>query len=237
MTRATGIDISHYDVSFNPPAIGGPQFVCVKAGYGNGLTKDPLFDALMPGVLKVPVRGAYYYLNSGVDWKAQAVHFLSIISGRDFHYFVCDFEGTFNVLSVGFAAAAMEWCNYVKTQTGKPVVIYSNISTYQDYLSKDSRAKTYPLWIAWPPDPSPDPQIANPRMPAARSDWAFWQYSFGEHNTFGAANGVGRTGVDVDVYNGTLDQLRAWLGLGTVTPPPALTLEERVARLEKIHNL
>lgn len=262
--RATGIDISKWDVSFNPPLTGGPQFAIQRAAFG--ITRDSLFDQLNVGVQKVPVRGAYQYLLSAQSWKAQADTFLAIVNDRDFHFFVCDFEDnsmTFHfvnwlnhsdairsemykefmatkprttLLSVDFAAAAMEWCNYVKTQTGKPVVIYSNISTYQEFLSKDSRSKLYPLWIAWPPYTIPDPQTANPLMPTARSDWKFWQYSFGEHNTLGPANGVGRTGVDVDVFNGTLEELKAWVGIGTV-PPPALTMEQRMKRLEEIHGL
>ncbi len=43
--------------------------------------------------------------------------------------------------------------------------------------------KGFLIWIAWPPDPIPNPQTGSPKLPASRKDWLFWQYSFGEHNT------------------------------------------------------
>jgi GH25 family lysozyme M1 (1,4-beta-N-acetylmuramidase) len=249
MTRSVGIDISKWDVSFDPSLATTPiDFVIQRAAFG--LTKDSIFDALHVGVDKVLLSGAYQYMLSSISWKTQADAFLSIVNGKGFNFYVCDFEDNSltarimaeldsrravrseflaelrvikeqqSLLSIDFAAAAMEWCYYVKTQTGKPVVIYSNISTYQEFLSKDSRSKNYPLWIAWPPTPMPNPQTSNPLMPTSRSDWKIWQYSFGEHNTFGKANGVGRTGVDVDVFNGTVNEMRAWLGLDVGTPPP-----------------
>jgi GH25 family lysozyme M1 (1,4-beta-N-acetylmuramidase) len=245
--RATGIDISKWDVSFSPPLIGGPQFVIQRASYG--LTQDPLFEQLYTGVVKVPVRGAYHYMSSGFTWTGQANFFLDTVKAKDYHFYVCDFEGTYNVLSVDFAAAAIEWMRHIQSATGKKVLIYSNISTYQDYLSKDSRIKEFPLWIAWPPTPIPDPQTTNPRLPIigwtarlmsliGRSPltWTFWQYSFGEHNMFGKANGVGRTGCDVDVFNGTYEELCNWAGVNAPAPIP-LTLEQRVKRLEVMHDI
>lgn len=217
--RATGIDISKWDVSFDPrTTTTPPKFVIQRASYG--MVKDPLFDTLYTGVAQIPVRGAYHYMSSSAGWKLQADWFLNIVTPKDFHFFVCDFEGTFNQLSIAFVAEAVEWMRYVKAMTGKKVVIYSNISTYQDYLSKDSRTKEFPFWIAWPPTPIPDPQTANPNLPAARKDWIFWQYSFGEHNTFGKTNGVGRTGCDVDVFNGTYDELCIWAGVPNTPLPP-----------------
>lgn len=204
--RAQGIDISKWDVSFHPEnLVTLPMFVCQRASYG--MIKDQLFEQLNVGVQYIPVRGAYHYLSSAAGWKMQADWFLSIVQDRGFHFYVCDFEGAFNQLSIAFAAEAIEWMRYVKAKTGKQVLIYSNISTYTEYLAKDSRTKEFPLWIAWPPKPIPDPQTSNPLLPVSRSDWVFWQYSFGEHNTFGPANGVGRIGCDVDVFNGSFKEL------------------------------
>lgn len=236
--RATGIDISKWDSSFNPPA-NKPQFVIQRAAYG--LSKDALFDALNIGVQRVPIRGAYQYLLSSINWKAQAEAFMQITEPKGFHFYVCDFEGTYNNLSVDFASAAVEWMRYVNAWTNKPVMIYSNVSTYNDYLSKDPRTASFPFWLARiNAGGIPDPQTSSPDLlPTARKDWTIWQYSFGEHNSFGAENGVGRTGCDVNVYNGTLEQMRAWLSLDAAVPDPEPTDEEKLDilwREAKLHG-
>lgn len=209
--RAVGIDISKWDTSFNPSlATGALDFVIQRASYG--ITRDEKFFEHARGVEKVGIRGTYHYLSSGINWKTQADLFLSVISGSDFHFISCDFEAAFNVPSATFAAMAMEWMKYVKAETKKPVVLYSNLSMYNDWIGRyeAGRAAQYPLWIANYPYFIPDPQKASPSTPRGRKDWLLWQYSPGEKNSFGAQNGVGRRGVDVNVFNGTPDEMRLY---------------------------
>ncbi len=54
--RAHGIDISKYDLSFDPAkATGQLDFVIQRVSYRT--TRDELFLKLLPGVLKMPIRG------------------------------------------------------------------------------------------------------------------------------------------------------------------------------------
>ena len=98
----------------------------------------------------------------------------------------------------------------------------------------DARVQQWPLWIAQYYFIKPDPQKKNPSMPRIRSDWTFWQYSPGEKNSEGARYGIGRRGVDVNVFNGTFDELLLWAGVSDISIPVPLplTLEERVSALE-----
>lgn len=218
MRKAIGIDISKWDVSYDPGPETTPDFVILRAFYGPW--KDPKFDYLMPGVLRTPVRGAYHYLRSDYHWEQQADLFINVVKDLDLHFFVCDFETLYNSMSPTFVAMAMEWMAKVKRVTGKPVLLYTNTSTYDSWIWRYDRyrAAQYPLWIAQYPYFTPDPQTSTPNLPKYRSDWKIWQYSPGEKNSEGIKFGVGRRGVDVNVYNGSFEDMVKFFGVNA--PPP-----------------
>lgn len=216
--RATGIDISKYDTSYFPLQ-DAPQFVIQRASYG--MNQDEKYYDLLPGVRATPRRGAYHYLSSNVPWKLQADRFLSI-SGESHQFYACDFEQAFNNVNATYAGYAVEFIKYVRRETGKRCLLYTTSYMYRDwilrYFPKD--APTFDFWVAQYPLFIPSPQTANPAMLPARKDWTFWQYSPGEKNSEGAKNGVGRRGCDVDVFNGTLEELDAWIGITPPVEPP-----------------
>lgn len=210
-SRAHGVDISKYDISFNPNlATAQLDFVIQRISYG--LTRDQAYLALLPGVKQVPIRLGYHYLSSWYDYKTQADTFLRYVEGTEYHAFACDFEGAYNTLSVAFAKIAWDWMNYVEQKTGKEVILYTGKYLYQDYLTP-SQSKyginwnTKQLWTAqYPLIPNPD---GFPSLPSGRLGWAFWQYSSkGDGTKYGAGRS---TACDLNVYNGTLEQLKTWL--------------------------
>lgn len=213
--RATGIDISKYDTSYYPLPT-APQFVIQRASYG--MNKDEKYDVLLPGVLATARRGAYHYLSSGAPWKEQADRFLSI-SADSHQFYVCDFEAAFNNVNKTYAAYAVEFIKYVRAKTGKRTMLYTTSYLYRDWILKyyPADAPLIDFWVAQYPLIMPNPQTANPAMLSSRKEWTFWQYSPGEKNSEGAANGVGRRGCDVNVFNGTLEELDIWIG--SVIPP------------------
>lgn len=219
--RAHGIDISKYDLFFLPEtATGQLDFVFQRVSYRT--TRDEAFLKLVAGVMQVPIRMGYHYLNSDTSWKTQADAFVSYAAPYDYHCFACDFEGAFNVLSADFAYSAWQWIHYVQGRTGKPVLIYTSPSLYTSYLVP-SQAKygidwnTIPLWTAqWFLVPNPN---GTPSNPSGRTGgWKFWQYTdHGDGTLYGVAR---KTACDLDVYNGTVPQLREWLKIGEPPPPP-----------------
>ncbi|MFH1907787.1 MAG: glycoside hydrolase family 25 protein [Chloroflexota bacterium] len=221
MNRAHGVDLSHWDVAFDPAkATGQIDFAIMKAS--DATFRDKKFAEIWSGVQKVPIRGAYHYLRSGIDWKAQADFFISVVSGYDFHFYVMDFEGTNNTMGAPFADMARKWIEYVTTQTGKLVLLYTNPAHYDGDLSPYGNwMKDYPLWIAqyWN-NPSAD---KNPGLPKTRKsgDWIIYQYAC-EVNFPGHAKeyGTSANSVDLNVFNGTVADMRAWLKLGAPPPPP-----------------
>lgn len=190
--------------------------------------KDYKYDAFHPRVMQYDVRGAYHYLRSNTSWRSQADDFLSVVQD-DFHFHICDFEETGNVLGPTFVAMCAEWCIYVAAKTGKPVLVYSNRSIYNDYLAKYdfARISQFGFHYAYPTEgfaTKPNLDTLQPVMPTRAPRWDVLQVVFGEHRA---------EGTELDVYNGTVDDMKAWLKLAPPigTPPP--TLEERVSALEQ----
>jgi len=220
MTRAHGVDLSRWDVSFDPAkATGKIDFAIMKASEGN--FRDSKFMEIWAGVKKLPIRGAYHYLRSGLGWQVQADFFLSVVKGLDFHLYAMDFEGTGNTMGAAFADTAHRWMDYVARKTGRMVILYSNPSHYDaDLHPYGDWMKDYPLWIAhYFYNPSPD---KNPSLPRFRKpgDWSIYQYA-SERNFPGHAREYGTpvTSIDLNVFNGTVDEMRHWLKLDQVVAP------------------
>jgi GH25 family lysozyme M1 (1,4-beta-N-acetylmuramidase) len=220
--RAHGIDASKYDLFFHPEeATGQLDFVIQRISYR--ATRDEAFETLLPGVMSVPIRGGYHYLNSDTDWRRQADKYLSCIDGYDYHFHACDFEGAFNVLSTGFAYWAWLWIHYVQEKTGVPVLLYTSPSLYNQYIAPSQTKlginwNTVPLWTAqWFFTPNPN---GTPSNPVGRtSGWKFWQYT---DKGNGPLYGVSRpTACDLNVFNGTVQELQEWLNVGA---PPVVVI-------------
>jgi GH25 family lysozyme M1 (1,4-beta-N-acetylmuramidase) len=219
--RAHGVDISHWDVSFDPEkATGLIDFAIQKAS--EGTFRDSKFVEIWAGVQKVPIRGAYHYLRSGSNWQTQADFFISVVKGNDYHFYALDFEDMGNTMGASFADMAHQWIEYATAKTGKRVFLYTNPSHYDaDLFPYGDWMKDYPLWLAhyWNnPKPDMDPGMPKKRKPG---DWTIYQYA-SEINFAGHAKEYGTpvNSIDLNVFNGTVADMRAWLKLGAPPPPP-----------------
>lgn len=227
MKRAHGIDISHhqtvFDVNANREDI---QFIIIRAS--NGTVKDKRFDQFVVDIAEVPVRGAYHYFRSEHSpvnpsktyrWQDQADFFLKCVNDRGFHFFALDIEQAFiqgvpdNERSPEFAADAEKWMRYVEKKTGKPVLLYTNPDKYEHWLMPfGDWMEEWPLWIAqyW----DPPRRNKRPSLPKGVTEWRFYQYSADTPpNGRGKEFGVDTKNVDLNVFNGTVEDLRLWLGL------------------------
>ena len=220
MTRAIGVDLSHWDVSFDPEkAMGRIDFAIMKAS--EGIYKDPKFAEIWSGVQKVPIRGAYHYLRSGWTWQKQVDFFWGAVKNYPFHFYVLDFESTGNVLNAGFAAMASFWMYHIHEKAGgKAVLLYTNPNHYTvDLMPYGDWMKNYPLWLAQYYTTKPSPEKA-PALPAKRAagDWKIWQWASEiNYPGHGKEYGTGSYSVDLDAYNGTPGEMATWLK--AVVPP------------------
>ena len=219
MKKAIGRDISKYDRSFNPEESIYPlDFIIARAGHSyNGIFyEDPRFVSYFPGIVKVPVKIAYCYLNSVTSLNIQVEEFIDTISKAPFEWdaFVGDWEGSYNTLSEAFADKGLQWIEQIKKKTGKPVFLYTSRSLYETYWQ--SRGLEIPLWIAsYLSDGSWTIETIHnmvPKLPVGRETWQLWQFS---STIRGTDWGTGREDAGcIDMFNGTLKEMKEFLSGG-----------------------
>lgn len=223
MAYARGIDISRYNVSFNPDLATRPiDFVIQKATEGTSYI-DLLYESHWSGVSKIGIRGAYHYQRSGMSWLAQANHFLSIARRHDYHILALDVEEVNNEYSNTFFSDTYRIINYLREQEpGKKIILYTNGNGYKlmyyalisllGFSQADAWMDSVPLWFA---DPTTE---GLPHIPTVRSTtWQIHQYSW---TGLPSDWGTGGTRVDENIFNGDLNDMRVWLGLDEQPEPP-----------------
>lgn len=143
------------------------------------------------------IRGAYDFFHPSRDPLAQADAFLNIVGPlqKGDLPMVLDWESTDGVPSTSDKNAALSWLGRVQ-QISKITPIIYTAPYFADALKLDSRFKNYPLWIA-------HYGVKCPLVPAPWTNWQFWQGSESAH-----VPGI-RDLCDLDLFNGSLDQLKA----------------------------
>ena len=220
--RAHIVDISKYQVSFDPDKVTGViDGVIIRSSYG--LMKDKKFVELTEAAKDVPVRGPYHYFSSNIPWESQARFFLKQAAG--FHLYALDFERGFNNKSDGFAVGARKWMEFVAKETGEEVLLYTDYYTYKEWLMPYGNwMKDWSLWIAqWPHagwnsylEAIPSNHSIQPNLPRGATSWTLWQYS-ADGNGQGSKYGVESASIDLNVFNGTVEEFHEWAG---VIPEP-----------------
>ena len=250
MKRAQGIDICPlYQKDYEDQ----PKHSFLMPQVSNGLTI--WYDRGLPYETRnVEFIIPYHYLRSGWSWIAQYDRFVKGCEIYKPDGFMVDFEKRGNVKSELFAGYLKSFVDQlIRDFPTKRTIIYSNRFVIQDWIYKfgkfflRNKPEKYPLMIAQYPyygwndalkGVISDPANWNPVLPAGITSWAFWQYS-ADGNRKGIENGIParwyghKPDVDLDVFNGNLTQLRAYLKKETAPEPiPELTLEQKVAHLQ-----
>lgn len=221
--RAYGIDISHYQKSYVPQV--HHDFVTVKCTDGTVLNSS--YNQLIEIVLDSgKLAGAYHYFRSSVHWKHQVEAFLS--ASQNAHFLALDFEKKGNTASIAFALNASSFIDGL-TGANKRVLFYSSPSVIQEWMYQLGVywvRKYDDLWIAQWPFKAWDERLKevlipemgwSPRLPAGTTKWRVWQYS-ADGNRRGSVEGVGSRDIDLDVYNGSVDDMKRWIGFNIFPP-------------------
>ena len=204
-STVNGMDISYYDDSVDWPTAhaAGIDFAFIRVTDGTQY-KDPKFAAYWQGAKAAGVlRGAYQFFRPAEDPIAQADLLLSLAPYEPGDLPpVLDVEVNGGLTQPQVAAAVHAWVDHVTTAIGRVPIVYAGLYSWPD-LTGSADLTSSPLWIAQ------YTTAACPNIPAPWTKWMFWQ-----HSDTGKVNGVVSSQLDLNVYNGTLDELNQFANAG-----------------------
>lgn len=197
------IDISHFQNVIDPGKLAIQDIlsgVLCKATQGNDFT-DSTFAFRMRRLDEIGlVKGAYHFYDPTIDPVAQAQYFTSVISAYCPLIPALDLEegkvlGWTELSNDENCSRVQDFLDeFARHFKGLPH-IYTSASFMESYL-KGLNLSAYPLWVA---DYSQNP----PRLPSPWISYSIWQKIAGDTE-------VGIIGsVDLDEFNGTVDDLKA----------------------------
>lgn len=214
-----GIDVSKWQgpIDWGKVKAAGIGFAIVRVGDGDTYV-DPQFGANWSGTKAHGIiRGTYHFFRPGDDPVVQANNFVKQIKARGGMTAgdlppVLDVEVQDGVSDATLRSRALKWLQTVEAGLGKRPMIYTSPG-FWNALGAGSEFSKYTLWVAhW--------ETACPSMPNSWSGWKFWQTADDGH-----VSGISGA-VDLDVFNGSLADLKAFAGAagGGSTPdsPPSI---------------
>lgn len=233
MAVAYGIDISAWNNVTDWQAVkSDPQnikFCFIKSSEGAGYRAD--YKSQWDGAGSIGLlRANYHYHHGEVNGAYQADYFMAWATKGELPP-VIDFEDADTLRTAEITGAAMlenlrSCLKRIETVWKIKPIIYTGYwflwACLQESPEYDARwMAEYPIWIA---SYTGSPDIY-PSMPS------WMKYKFYQYTSSGAVKGiVGR--VDMNVYAGTIEELRAWVG---ITEPGVLTDKEKLDILWAAH--
>lgn len=214
-----GIDVSKWQGTIDwvrLAASGTVDFAFIRSSYGR-YGVDSAFDANWAASRAVGIpRGAYHYFNPAYEGAPQAdAMLMQFDDPTDLGELplVLDAEERDGAPPPAEYAARIE--DFVRTlaaRTGRTPAIYTGGGFWDAYVKTDGLA-TLPVWVA---HYFGDRSTRHcPSTPDAWPRWTFWQ-----HSEMGTVAGI--TGsVDLDVFDGTMDELLALTGRSDASPADA----------------
>jgi lysozyme len=202
-TVVQGVDVSHYDgtIDWTKVKASGRDFAIMKATETTTYV-DPTFATNWTGAKNAGVvRGAYHFFRANVDPIAQADWFLAKLGPVEAGDLppTLDLETTDGQTGATIAANAIKWLDHVAAKTGVKPILYTSPSFVTGTLGSPAGFETHAtLWVAnW--------GVTCPDVPTPFTKWSFWQNS-----STGTVTGIPATAVDLDQFDGTLAQLKAF---------------------------
>lgn len=224
MATVPGIDVSHWDGVIDWPKVRatGQRFVYAKATEANTY-QDDTFKANWLGAKSVGIlRGAYHFFRCNVDAKKQADYYINYVQTMNDNGELppaLDLETNDGMFAKQIIPAVKIWLDRVEDAFKKKPIIYTRANFLQQFLALPGGAppdwaKDYPLWLAWYPNQYVEGMT--PSLARGWLTWKIWQYS----GDVAMINGINAK-VDLNLFNGTLDDLNKFAGVTPVVQKPS----------------
>ncbi len=203
--NARGIDVSLWqrDLDWVALKAAGVSYAFTKATQGDNVT-DPYFTKNWPAMKAAGVvRGAYHFFRPAIDAARQAAFFLQTVTLEQGDLPpALDVESSGGLTPAALALAIQTCLNEIERLSGMRPIIYTGPNFWNMSVAVPNApawTSDYLLWIA------NYTTALKPTLPKGWTTWANWQYT-----DQGKLNGCSTT-VDLDRYNGTTDDLAAWV--------------------------
>lgn len=195
-----GIDISHYqgDIDWsrlvhNKESQFPIHFIFMKATEGGDHGDDTFTRNFSQARHYGFIRGAYHYFLPKTDANKQADFFIRTVKlDKGDLPPVLDVETTGKRSSQQLKSAVKTWLNRIEAHYGTKPILYTSYKFKERYLN-DPMFDEYPYWIA-------HYYVDSVKY---KGKWHFWQ-----HTDVGNVPGIEKE-VDLNVFNGTLEELQA----------------------------
>jgi GH25 family lysozyme M1 (1,4-beta-N-acetylmuramidase) len=194
-----GIDVSEFQGNIDWNQVKASGIVFAIARVDDGFYMDKKFDQNWAGMKAAGlIRGAYQFFEPGDDPNALA----DIMIQKMGPLGPGDLPPTLDVeVTDGQPPSVINdhihiWMDKVQAATGRVPIIYTGKYFWNDNVGSGDFAD-HPLWLAAYVQPN------CPSTPNAWGGWTMWQY-----NDNGSIPGIAGN-VDVDMFNGTMEQLQA----------------------------
>lgn len=213
-----GIDVSIWQddnstaqmMNFAQAKAAGAKFVFIKASQG-GLLDPDYVNNWLHAEQELP-RGPYHFYDWRVDYQLQLNLFRRIVENDPGEMPpVLDYEMKTAAPHPSLASAiALRFLRDLEQGIGKTPLLYTSPGYWGEFGRNLPAFAHYPLWIAhygaW-----------RPRIPRPWTNWTFWQFSSkGDGLKFGAES----KSLDMNYFNGSEEELRAWCGDTSPQPSP-----------------
>jgi GH25 family lysozyme M1 (1,4-beta-N-acetylmuramidase) len=229
--RAHGVDISRWQDPYKDDGIdeGFPlDFVIQKAadGLDNYTVSLPAWwKPQYESIKHIGIKGFYHYFQTETQGEPQGDICADIADSGLYDFAVVDYESFNNVIDAVTAGELEDFVNTFRARTDVKLVLYTNgwIRGFLEQVLGTAFFDGIDFWYAGGAyyNLERTAPIADNIQPTTLP-WKLWQYSADGNKLADELDfGIYELGsIDLDVFNGTVSDMLAWIGLDTAPTPP-----------------